>query len=63
MNTRHEASDNYVLQRYDKGRWVTEEKVRKAGAANKARSSAKRGGVSFRVFNTTKNAVYCEARP
>lgn len=63
MNTRHEASDTYVLQRYVKGKWVTDERVTKAGASNKARSAAKRAGVSFRVFNTSKNAVYCEARP
>lgn len=63
MNTQHEVRDNYVLQRYDKGRWVTEEKVTKAGGANKARAGARRSGVSFRVYNTTKNAVYCEVRP
>ncbi len=63
MNTRHEASDKYVLQRFVKGVWVTDDTVTKAGASNKARSAAKRAGVSFRVYNTSKNAVYCEARP
>lgn len=63
MNTHHEDSDNYVLQSYVNGRWVTDRKVRKAGGANTARASAKNAGVSYRVYNTTKNATYVEVKP
>lgn len=63
MKTRHDKKDRYVLQYYENGRWVTEETVTMAGAAQKVRSRAKKYGVSYRAFNTSKNAVYCEARP
>lgn len=63
MKTRHEKTDRYILQYYEKGKWVTEETVTKAGAGQKVRARAKKYQVSYRAFNTTKNAVYCEARP
>lgn len=63
MNTHHEVGDHYVLQSFVNGKWYTEENVTKAGASNKCRAAAKAGGTSYRVFNVTKNAVYCEVRP
>lgn len=63
MNVRHEANDTYVLQSYVKGKWVTDRRVRKSGGANTARASAKKTGVSYRVFNVSKNAVYVECKP
>lgn len=63
MKTQHEVGDRYVLQGFYKGKWVTDENTTKAGGAQRARAAAKAAGVSYRVFNVSKNVVYCEVRP
>ena len=63
MGTRHDKNDSYVLQEFVNGKWVTQRKVQLKGGSVAARSAAKKKGVSYRVYNTSKNAVYVEARP